>query len=206
MGAVTVIVPEVALDLYRNGDFKIDVGFPVGLDFSRSLCIEAPPYVGWGGFYFARLSAETSAYSRVPEISATIGTFSSIIEAGLAVNLGYGKYFKRGVLNAGLSLTGIGILEGTNATFNANCDPSKNGAKFSWYQGILGLSGKVFGEVDLKVLKAVVDCEVNATANMIIEAYKETNIDFVLEVHAHGEIEADFGIAKGRYHEAFTTK
>lgn len=206
MGAVTVIVPEVALDLYRNGDFKIDVGFPVGLDFSRSLCIEAPPYVGWGGFYFARLSAETSAYSRVPEISATIGTFSSIIEAGLAVNLGYGKYFKRGVLNAGLSLTGIGILEGTNATFNANCDPSKNGAKFSWYQGILGLSGKVFGEVDLKVLKAVVDCEVNATANMIIEAYKETNIDFVLEVHAHGEIEADFGIAKGKISRSFHDK
>ncbi|OMF27816.1 hypothetical protein [Paenibacillus sp. FSL H8-0259] len=206
MGAVTVIVPEVALDLYRNGDFKIDVGFPVGLDFSRSLCIEASPYVGWGGFYFARLSAETSAYSRVPEISATIGTFSSIIEAGLAVNLGYGKYFKRGVLNAGLSLTGIGILEGTNATFNANCDPSKNGAKFSWYQGTLGLSGKVFGEVDLKVLKAVVDCEVNATANMIIEAYKETNIDFVLEVHAHGEIEADFGIAKGKISRSFHDK
>jgi hypothetical protein len=206
MGVITIIVPEVALDLYRNGDFKIDVGFPVGLDFSRSLCIEALPYVGWGGFYFARLSAETSVYSKVPKIEPTIGFFSPIVEAGLAVNLGYGKFLNRGVLNAGLSLTGIGILEGTNATFNTVDDSIENGEKFSWYKGTLGLSGKVFGNVDLVILRAEVDCEVNTKAEMIVESHRATKIDFELVVEAHGEIEVNFGFRKGKVSKGFNDK
>lgn len=206
MGAVKIVIPEVSFDLYRNGDFKIDIGFPAGLDFSRSLCIEAPPYIGWGGIYFSRKSNETSAYANVPEVKEDVGRFESIIEAGIAVKLGYGKSFGQGILEAGLSITGIGILEGAIATFRSAGDISKHD-KFNWYKGVLGLAGNIFGRVDLEVLTAEIDCEVSTTANLIMEAYRSSDIVFDFNVDASGEIEVNFGFTKGKitkeFHEHF---
>ncbi|OMF66243.1 hypothetical protein [Paenibacillus glucanolyticus] len=206
MGAVKMVIPEVSFDLYRNGDFKIDIGFPIGLDFSRSLCIEAPPYIGWGGLYFSRKSNETSAYANVPEVQEDVGSFESIIEAGIAVKLGYGKSFGQGILEAGLSITGIGILEGTIATFRSAKDSSKHD-KFNWYKGVLGLAGNIFGRVNLEVLTAEIDCQVSTTADLIMEAYRSSNIAFDFNVDASGEIEVNFGFTKGKitkeFHEHF---
>ncbi len=63
------------------------MGFPVGLDFSRSFSIQALPFVGYGGFYFALLNGSTS--KRVPKI--TNGTFSPVISSGSPFFAGAGQ-------------------------------------------------------------------------------------------------------------------
>ncbi|HET6210954.1 MAG TPA: hypothetical protein VFD94_11250, partial [Jatrophihabitans sp.] len=75
-GEVSVTLPVVDLDIYTNGNFRVDFGFPKGLDFSNSFSVQVFPFVGYGGFYFALLDGATS--NRVPAI--TNGSFSPVIE------------------------------------------------------------------------------------------------------------------------------
>src|SRR5262249_31053964 len=49
-GAVSVTLPVITIDIYTNGNFRIDMGFPVGLDFSKSFCVQAGPF-----FLFCRV-------------------------------------------------------------------------------------------------------------------------------------------------------
>src|ERR1700743_2868027 len=71
-GAVNVTLPSISLEIYTNGDFLVDVGFPYNMDFSRSFTRQAivPPGIpamGSGGFYFGKLSSATT--NKVPATS-----------------------------------------------------------------------------------------------------------------------------------------
>ena len=66
-GAVSVTLPIIGIEIYTNGNFRIDFGFPTGGDFTRSLAVQWFPFVGYGGFYFALLNGSTS--KQVPTIS-----------------------------------------------------------------------------------------------------------------------------------------
>ena len=63
LGAVSVTIPELALEIYTNGNFRVDLGFPRNNDFSRSFQLQVFPYLGKGGFYFARLEGRTAPRS-----------------------------------------------------------------------------------------------------------------------------------------------
>ena len=61
-GAVNVTLPSIGIQIYTNGDFLIDLGFPYNNDFTRSFTVQAivPPGIpamGSGGFYFGKLSS-----------------------------------------------------------------------------------------------------------------------------------------------------
>src|SRR5206468_5614505 len=71
-GEVSLTLPIIALDIYTNGNFKVDLGFPNGMDFSNSFCLQVLPFIGYGGFYFALLDGATS--TRAPKI--TNGNFN----------------------------------------------------------------------------------------------------------------------------------
>ena len=55
-GAFSVALPVIGLQIYTNGDFLFDFGFPYNMDFSRSFTVQAiiygVPVLGSGGFYF----------------------------------------------------------------------------------------------------------------------------------------------------------
>src|SRR5689334_20312704 len=97
LGAASLTLPIIDIDIYTNGNFRVDLGFPKGLDFSRSASLQLFPFVGYGGFYFAVLSGATS--SRVPVISN--GSFSPVLEFGIGLSLGVGKTFQAGILSGG---------------------------------------------------------------------------------------------------------
>jgi|GEM_PF-2361484 len=111
VGAASVTLPMLGIDVYTNGDWKVDVGFPEGDDWSRSAQIQAQagpiPVTGSGGFYIARLSSATSDLFQ--------GTYDLIAAFGFALRLGVGKDFTQGPLKAGVSLTFYGIIEGAAA-------------------------------------------------------------------------------------------
>jgi len=51
LGQVTITLPIITVDIYTNGDFKVDFGFPTSLtNTSRCFAIEVFPFVGWAAF------------------------------------------------------------------------------------------------------------------------------------------------------------
>ncbi|HEY0068785.1 MAG TPA: LysM peptidoglycan-binding domain-containing protein, partial [Chloroflexia bacterium] len=167
-GEVSVTLPIIILDIYTNGNFRIDFGFPISLqDFSNSFSIQVFPFVGYGGFYFALLNGATS--SRVPQI--TNGTFNPVIEFGFALSVGVGKTLTIGPLSAGVSVTVIGMLQGAFAWFNPT-DASTPKSLYYWLQGTIAVVGQVYGTVDFVVVKATVSLTVYASITLTIESYK----------------------------------
>lgn len=186
-GAVAVTIPTVIIDIYTNGNFRIDMGFPVGLDFSKSFCVQAGPFIGYGGFYFAVLNGATS--ERVPKI--TNGTFSPVIEAGLAVSVGLGRTFNKGILSAGVTVTMVAIVEGVFGWFNPN-NTSVGSAQYYFIQGTAAIVGKLYGKVNFGIIQAKVDVTAQAQVTLTIEAYKAIQVGLSIAVRVSVSIKIAF--------------
>ncbi|HUC56486.1 MAG TPA: LysM peptidoglycan-binding domain-containing protein [Streptosporangiaceae bacterium] len=167
-GSVSITLPVVTLDVYTNGNFRIDFGFPPSLqDWSRSFSVQVFPFIGYGGFYFAVLDGSTS--SRLPAIDN--GRFDPSIEFGFALSVGVGKTLSLGPLSAGVSVTVAGMIEGAIAWFHPD-DASTPKAVYYWLQGTVAIVGHVYGTVDFVVIKASLDLMVFASITLTIECYQ----------------------------------
>ncbi|HET6210066.1 MAG TPA: hypothetical protein VFD94_06770, partial [Jatrophihabitans sp.] len=156
----------VDLDIYTNGNFRVDFGFPKGLDFSNSFSVQVFPFVGYGGFYFALLDGATS--NRVPAI--TNGSFSPVIEFGVALSIGVGKTIDEGILSGGLSVTVIGILEGVFGWFNpTDSSPSE---VYHWVKGTIAVTGRLYASIDFAIIQASVDVTAYLSATLVIESHQ----------------------------------
>lgn len=187
LGAVTLTLPIVVLDIYTNGDFKIDLGFPWNGDFTRSFGVEALPFIGAGGFYFNKLSADTA--TSVPVI--TNGAFSPIIEFGIGLRIGLGKSFNKGPLKAELSIVVQGIVEGVIAWFHPN-NPAVSSDQYYRLQGSISIVGRLYGEVDFEIISVSVEVIARATVQMIVEVYKPILINLSVEVSVRASIKILF--------------
>jgi LysM repeat protein len=187
LGQVSITLPNISLEIYTNGNFRVDVGFPVGSDFSGSFSLQVFPFVGFGGFYFALLNGQTSR--TVPKI--TNGDFSPVIEFGIGLSVGVGKSIDKGVLKAGITLTVTGILEGTVAWFNPY-DSSIPSDRFLRVIGTVAIVGKMFGEVDFVIIQARVSVTAMASATMILESYQPTQVELELRVEVSASLKVLF--------------
>jgi len=89
-GAFLLQLPSLAVAIYTNGDFLIDIGFPHGGDFSNSLIIDAGQFTGAGGVYYGRLSGETAmGLPPVPTDAsgAALGVFNPVTAIGIGLVL-----------------------------------------------------------------------------------------------------------------------
>lgn len=186
-GEVSVTLPVVTLDIYTNGNFRIDLGFPQGLDFSRSFSIQVFPFVGYGGFYFALLNGQTS--KRVPQI--TNGQFSPVIEFGVGLSLGVGKTINEGVFSAGASVTVVGIVEGVIGWFEPASSAVKSD-RYYWIQGTVAIVGKVYGSVDFAIISVDVQITAYASVTLTIEAYQPIQISLYAEVSVQASVKILF--------------
>src|SRR6266487_5887821 len=177
-GQVSLTLPIIDLDIYTDGSFRIDFGFPVSLqDFSRSFSIQVFPFVGYGGFYFALLSNGTS--TSVPVVIN--GSFSPVVEFGFALAIGVGKTLTIGPLSAGISVAILGMLQGVLGWFNPT-DISTPKTMYYRIQGFIGIVGEIYGTVDFVVVKASLSLTVYASVSLIIECYKPIIINMTAGV------------------------
>lgn len=168
MGEVSITLPIVTLDIYTNGNFRVDVGFPPSLtDFSRSGSVQVFPFIGYGGFYFAVLNGTTS--TNVPVISN--GNFSPVLEFGLALQIGVGKTISLGILSGGISITVGGQLQGVLAWFNPT-SPSLSPERYLHLRGTVAVVGIVYATVDFGIIQASVNLTVYASVSLNMESYK----------------------------------
>lgn len=194
-GAVSVTLPVVTLDLYTNGNFRVDFGFPKRLDFTRSFSIQVFPFVGFGGFYFGLLSGETSG--RVPQV--TNGRFSPVVEAGIGLSLGVGKTIEKGIFSAGASVTLVGIVEGVIGWFEPS-ETSVRSDRYYWVQGTVALAGQIFGRIDFGIISVDVELSAYAQVSFTIEAYEPIYVALQVNVTARASIKVLFV----RIHFSFT--
>ncbi|MEA5464475.1 hypothetical protein [Leptothoe sp. PORK10 BA2] len=191
VGALAVTLPVIVVDIYTNGDFAIDFGFPWKGDFTRSFAIQGfagPfPILGFGGFYFAKLSAETA--TSTPVISN--GTFSPVYEFGLGLKIGLGRTFNKGVLKAEISITIHGVIQGVVARFNPS-DPAVASDDYFKIQGGVSLVGRLYGVVDFGVISVDVEVLIRATVLFVVEAYQPTQIVLEAEVSVRASIKVLF--------------
>ncbi|HEY0603081.1 MAG TPA: LysM peptidoglycan-binding domain-containing protein, partial [Herpetosiphonaceae bacterium] len=195
-GALSITLPVFVLDIYTNGDFRIDVGFPTNGDFSRSFGVQYFPFVGYGGFYFAKLSSDTS--TNVPKI--TNGTFNPVIEFGLGLSIGVGKEIDKGIFSAGLTVTAQGIFEGVFGWFRPT-DTTQPDAQFFKLVATLALVGHLYGKIDFAVIQASVDITVYVAVKATFEVYQPMLIDLVAGV----SVKVSVKILFVRIHLSFST-
>jgi hypothetical protein len=213
IGAYTVTLPTAAVAVYTNGDFQVDVGFPWNGDFGRSFTIEGVivpgiPVTGAAGFYFGRLSSETT--NRVPQ--AVNGTFSPVLVFGFGLTFGFGKSVQYGPLKAGFSVTASGIVEGVLAAFNpyaptARGDPAQvQDGYYFWLRGAVGISGRLYGSVDFAVVKADVDLSFSLQLQLTYESYVSMSITVIVSVDVSASISIDLGFFSIRLSFSFSMR
>ena len=180
-GEANITLPIIDLDVYTNGDFLVDLGFPQGLDFSRSFQIDLIVWAGpipipvsaAAGLYFGVLSSQTA--TQVPQV--TNGSFAPVIVAGFGVEVGLGKSVSIGPLDAGFFAGFIGILEGVLAWFHPDAD---QGSQVIYYKvtGTVGIQIHIWGTVNFAILAASLDIDAYATATVIVESYQPIEVSF----------------------------
>ena len=191
-GEVAITLPIVTIDIYTNGNFRVDLGFPPSLtDFSRSFSIQVFPFTGFGGFYFAVLDGATS--SHVPQVVG--GHFGTVLEFGFALQVGVGKTLSLGILTGGISITVGGQLQGVLGWYTPD-DSNLPAAQYHHLIGTVALVGEVWATVDFGIAQASVSLTVYASIALNMESYKALLIEVsagvsvavsikVLFVHIH---------------------
>ncbi|MEV7570168.1 LysM domain-containing protein [Streptomyces tanashiensis] len=186
-GAVAVTLGVITVDIFTNGNFRVDLGFPKGRDFTDSFAIEAGIFNGRGGFYFGVLNGATS--TRVPRI--TDGTFSPVLELGVGLSIGVGRTFQRGPLKAEMLVNLVVIFEGALAWFH----PDEEGRSTELYyacRGTVGIVGRLNAIVDFKVVRIDLDLQISAMATVELTAYRATVVSLNLSVRANASVKILF--------------
>jgi len=201
LGQVTITLPIITVDIYTNGDFKVDFGFPTSLtNTSRCFAIEVFPFVGVGGFYFAKLSGDTS--TSVPKIDN--GRFNPVIEAGIALFIGVGKSLSLGVLSGGISITVNGIIQGVYAYFEPT-DHNQPSATFFRLTGTIAIVGQVYATLDFGIIQASVSLTVYASVSLMFQVYEPIYIQISAGVDVSVSIKIIFIRIKFTFRATITT-
>lgn len=158
VGAATVRLPTFRVEVYTDGGFLVDLGFPWKNDYRRSFQLEIAIFLGSGGFYFGYTSAaaadilalEKDDFGFHPPDRNVLHNFQAV-RAGIAMRAGIGRSLDVGILKGEASLTVFCGLEGAIAYEKkaGNRDPKLYGIK-----GYMGIMVHIWAEVSFIVLRA----------------------------------------------------
>jgi LysM repeat protein len=191
VGVMSVTIGIAVVEIYTNGNFKVDLGFPFKQDFSRSFGLSYLPFIGRGGFYLGVLDGTTS--SRVPRV--TNGAFSPVLEAGIGLAIGVGKEFSVGPISGGVSVEARVIFEGVFAWFNPS-DASAAPSMYVWVAGLAGIYGKLTGRADFGVIVVNVTVDAWAEARVVFEMYRPAVFALNVGVRVYASVDFWFFVAE----------
>lgn len=166
-GAISVTLGRFYMEIYTNGNFYLDLGFPHQQDFGESFVVEAGYYTGRGGFYFGILSQETC--EKVPKI--VNGRFAPVIAIGVGLSLGIGRSFDFAVVKGAVSLEFFAIFEGLFAVYTP-ADASQKKDFYYHAKAVAGIYGRLFLSVDFVILAISATAEVRAYASVELASYQ----------------------------------
>lgn len=198
IGAYSLTMPCFGLEIYTNGDFKVDIGFPQKGDFSCSFAISGQfgpvPFTGAAGIYFGKLSSVTAASSGIYLPQTDLGLFNPVIAFGIGLQIGVGKSLNAGVLKAGFSLTLVAILEGVFAEFNPYCGETTEG--YYAVSGTAGIHGAIYGSIDFVIITASVNLAIGMDVSFAIAAYRASRFTISAYLEASATLTINLGLFK----------
>lgn len=186
-GLVQISLGIITVDIFTNGNFLIDLGFPHNRDFSLSFGVTYGVFMGRGGIYFGLLDGATS--KRVPAI--TNGTFDPVLELGVGLAVGVGRTFNKGPLKAGLYVEVEVVFQGVLAWFHPE-DAARPSAMYYWARGTAALVGRLYGSVDFKVISVDVNVEAFAAVTLTLASHQPTLIEMKVGVRVSASIKILF--------------
>lgn len=185
LGAVSLVLGEVAVAIYTNGNFKIDLGFPWNKDFSNSFGLSYMLFTGQGGFYLGVLNGKTS--QQLPEV--TSGYFDQVVELGIGMNAGVGLEINAGPLKAGAYVKMVAIFQGVFA-----CYVPQSGDNATYYkvQATAGVVASIYGKVDFVLIQVGFSIDASIAADLTLESYRQTELVLDLNVSVSAYIKIMF--------------
>ncbi|MFL5740151.1 MAG: hypothetical protein ACJ75B_08030, partial [Flavisolibacter sp.] len=164
-------LPNIGIDIYTNGDWKTDIGFPrTSDDWSRSGFLQlrtVPPFVGWFGFYLMRSRTASLTLFKGFIDDAYSSEHLNIIQAGFAMRVGLGAYIHGGIFYVGASITVYGILEGAFA-FENQTGLAKMFPDHFAIMGRVGAIAELVGYVDFFIIKASIRISLRAEFGLML--------------------------------------
>ena len=204
LGAVTLYLGEILLEIYTNGSFYFDLGFPHNQDFSRSWGLSVGIYTGKGGVYFGIFKGD--AVNSVPEILN--GAFSPVVKIGIGLSFGLSKSFDIGIVKGGVSLMAVGMFEGIFAVFNRKENEKEKEERAVYYkvEAVVGVAGSLFICVDFKIIVVKASAMVSAFCTLQLESYRRALIQVELELMVKAYIKILFIKISFSFHLQQTVK
>lgn len=162
MEGFILILPGFSIWIYTNGDFRVNVGWPVG---PNSIGIQVDVLTGYAGFYFAKLRSGDN-----PGANPTV-TYNPILEFGIGLAVVCNVSVNASIFSASLSISLSASLQGLLAWQG----PDDGGGSLAstpgayWFAGSASISVLLQGSVDFVILKASVTVSFQAAASFAIE-------------------------------------
>lgn len=187
VGVASVTIGMIRFEIFTDGGFLVDLGFPQHVDYSRSFAVQAFIFIGKGGLYLGRTPAVT-----VPGIPAGYGP---VVRTGFAMKVGLGREFEYGPIRAGLSLCVFGRTEGYFAAASGERKP--DGTQLAPYpywmrlHGEVGIIAEIEGSVDLRLIRARLLLRIWVTTGIVLE----TALPVLLYCEAGVSVAVEFEIA-----------
>ncbi|MCF2870409.1 hypothetical protein L0664_04960 [Octadecabacter sp. G9-8] len=186
LGSAELSLPDFGISIWTNGDWRLDVGWPlkdhpITVKFPINPALTA---VGKLGFYLAKLSSESvpakfSIPSNPPSAPLEYPpNFQLIWAFGLGISIGVEKKWppkgKKAIYKASASLSAIFVVEGFLASFKG--DMTDNGVDYHWVCLSLSVVGEIKGEVDFKIISAKLSVSLTLRVAVAFESYHNTHL------------------------------
>ncbi len=186
LGAVSLTLGRIRAEIYSNGGFYLDLGFPHQMDFSRSFVLQWGIFTGRGGIYFGVM--KNVSVPNLPDVKN--GTFAPIVTLGIGLCVGMGRSFDLGIVKGGVSLEVFGIFEGVLAIFHEK-ETEKEDIYYD-VKAVAGITGRLFLSVDFKIITIQASAEIQASASLRIQAYKASVVELELALNLEAKIKILF--------------
>jgi hypothetical protein len=166
-----LILPGFSIWVYTNGDFRINVGWPLG---DNSIGISFDILIGRAGFYFAKLRSGDN-----PGAQANVD-YNPILAFGMGVSLSAGYAFNASIFSASIAINFTATFQGLlawRAGKQIYAPPDHY-----WFAATASLSVLIQGSVDFAIIRASVTISFTANVGVAFETDHATLILVAAEV------------------------
>lgn len=184
-GAAGITIPVIAFDIYTNGDWGVDLGYPYNKDFTRAFHLNIFPFTGAGGFTFRRVSGPGAKLlpSEGQLKDGTFARYDPITEVQMGARVGLGLAVGGGIFRAGLSLTVYMYLSGAYGRLRiTNGQAPVAAPSYILVEGIVGIMGELYGYVDFGIVRAGVNITLWVEAGVLFETDKALRLHYEVGV------------------------
>lgn len=178
-----LILPGFSAWIYTNGDFRINVGWPVTPN--NAIGVSFDILTGWAGFYFAKLRSGDNP-GALPSVN-----YNPILEFGIGVAVTAGISINAGPLSASLEVNLSASFQGLLA-WKASGSSIANKPDHYWFAGSASISVVLQGCVDLAIIKASVLVSFSVSAGVAFECGYQTIIPIAASVRVSVSLKVVF--------------